>query len=85
MVAKNISYERWYERLDSNEGGNEVFKFAKARKRTTRDLGSMRCIKEEDGKVLINDTKVQERLQSYFYKLFNGVGFDGVQDSEPKG
>jgi len=39
----------------------------------------VRCIKDEDGKVLINDTKVHERWQSYFYKLFNGERFDVLQ------
>ena len=42
----------------------------------------MRSIKEEDGKVLIEDTKMQERWQSYFYKLFNEERFGGSQDNE---
>ena len=51
-----------HERLDSKEGEKEVFKLARAReRRTTRDLNSVRCIKDEDGKVLTKDTKVQER------------------------
>jgi len=53
-----------------------VFKLAKARDRKIRDLDSVRCIKHEDGKVLVKDTKVQERWQSFFYKLFNGEGFE---------
>jgi len=36
----------------------------------------VRCIKDEDGKVLVEDAKVQERWQSYFYKFFNGKRFD---------
>ena len=50
-----------HERLDSKEGEKEVFKLASAGERRTRDLSSVRCIKDEDGKVLTEDTKVQER------------------------
>ena len=62
--------------INSKEGENKVFKLARARERQTRDLSSVRCIKDEDGEVLVEDTTVQERWQSYFYKLFNGEGFD---------
>jgi len=50
-----------HERLDSKEGEKEVFKLASAGERRTMDLSSVRCIKDEDGKVLTKDTKVQER------------------------
>ena len=76
VVAKNNTYERLYQRLNSKEGENEVFKLASVRERRTRDLSSVRCIKDEDGKVLVEDAKVQERWQSYFYKFFNGKRFD---------
>jgi len=42
----------------------------------------VRHIKDEDDKVLVEDTKVQERWQSYFYKLFNGERFDVSQHTE---
>jgi len=50
-----------------------------ARERRTRDLSSVRCIKDEDGKLLVEDSKVQERWRSYFYKLFNGERFEVSQ------
>ena len=81
-VAKNNAYQRLYQRLNSKKGENEVFKLARVRERRTRDLSSVRCIEDEDGKVLIEDTKVQERWQSFFYKLFNGERFDVPQDTE---
>jgi len=34
-------------------------------------MGSVRCIKREDGKVLTEDAKIRERWRSYFSKLFN--------------
>ena len=78
-VAKDNAYEKLYQRLNSKEGESEVFKLARARERQTRDLSSVRCIKDEDGTVLVEDAKVKERWQSYFYKLFNGERFDVSQ------
>jgi len=60
-VAKNNAYERLYQRLNSKEGENEVFKLAWVRERQTRDLSSVSCIKDVDGKVLVKDNKMQER------------------------
>ena len=68
-VAKNDAYERLYQRLNAKGGENEVFKLARAREQRTRDLSSVRCIKNADGRVLVEDAKVQDRWQSYFCKL----------------
>ena len=70
-VAKSNAYDKLYMRLDSREGEKEVFKLARARERQTRDLSSVRCIKDEDGRVLTEDTKLRERSQSYCYRIFN--------------
>jgi len=75
-VAKNDAYERLYQKLDSNGGENEVFRLARARERQTRDISTVRCIKDEDGRALVEDAKVQERWQGYFCKLFNGEGLE---------
>ena len=83
-VAKNNAYERLYQRLESKEE-KEAFELARAREITTRDLGSVRCTKLKDSKVLIEDTKVQERSQSYFFKLFNWVRFHSSQHSDQRG
>ena len=32
----------------------------------------MRCIKGEDGKVLVDEAEIKERWRSYFVRLFNG-------------
>ena len=78
-VARNYAYERLYRRLDSKEGEKEVFKLARVRERRTRDFSSVRCIKDEDGRVLVEDAKDQKRRQGYFCKLFNGEDLDVLQ------
>jgi len=45
-IAKNNRYGRLYLKLKYGNGGKEVFKLA--RKRRTRDLSSVRCIKDYD-------------------------------------
>ena len=49
-----------------------MFKLAGAREKKTRDLGCVRCIKGEDGKVLVEEIEIQERWRSYFCRLFDG-------------
>ena len=81
-IAKNSAYERLYQRLNAKGGENEVFKLARARERRTRDLCGVRYIKDEEGRVLVEDAKVQERWQGYFCKLFNGEDWDATRQTE---
>jgi len=48
-----------------------VFKLARASEKKSRDLGCVRCIKGEDGNVLVEEAEIRERWRSYFSKLFN--------------
>jgi len=79
VVAKSMAYDRLYRRLETKEGEKDVFKLARARERRTRDLDVMRCVKDEDGKVLFEDAEIKERWQRYFSNLLNG---EGREDSE---
>ena len=38
-----------------------MLKLARAREKKTRDLACVRCIKGEDGKVLVEETEIRER------------------------
>jgi len=60
-VAKSITFDRLYQKLETKEGKKEVFKLARARERRNRDLGVVRCIKDENGKVLSEDVEIKER------------------------
>jgi len=50
-----------YQKLETKEGVKDVFKLSRAREKKPRDLGNVRCIKGEDGKVLVEETKIRER------------------------
>ena len=66
-----------------------MFKLARAREKKTRDLRNIRCTKGEDGKALVEETKIRERWRGYFYRLFNGDNeyslhlVQGVQERDP--
>jgi len=70
-IAKNGTYKRLYQKLKTKEGEKDVFKLARAREKRSRDLGCVRCIKGEDGKVLVEEVEIRDRWRSYFSKLFN--------------
>jgi len=60
-IAKNNAFERLYQKLGTKEGDKDVFKLARDREKKTRDLGNVRCIKGEDGKVLVEEARIRER------------------------
>ena len=40
----------------------------------------MRCVKDEDEKVLVRDEEIKERLREYFDKLFNGSSTQNLDE-----
>ena len=69
--AKLAAYDEMYKRLDTKEGELDIYKLAKAREKKTRDLNQVRCIKDENGKVLATENAVKDRWRGYFHNLFN--------------
>ena len=65
-IAKNNAFERLYQKLETKEGEKDVFKLARAREKKTRDLGNVRYVKGEDGKVLVEETNIRERWRVTF-------------------
>ncbi|XP_070013437.1 uncharacterized protein [Nicotiana sylvestris] len=59
--AKTVVYSRMYEELGQREGETQLFRLAKLRERKARDLDRVRCIKDDDGRVLMEDSRIKRR------------------------
>nr|GFA08390.1 retrovirus-related Pol polyprotein LINE-1 [Tanacetum cinerariifolium] len=78
--AKGKAYEDVYKRLDSKEGEKDIYKIAKAKERRNMDIGSMRFIKDEDRRSIVDEDAIRRRWMKYFSAIFNEKGV-----AEPSG
>ncbi|MEJ4568238.1 hypothetical protein SJ939_15570, partial [Enterococcus faecium] len=69
--AKNLAFSDLYNRLDTKEGERCMYKLANQRDRRSKDIVQVRCIKDENNKVLFLEKDIENRWMRYFDKLFN--------------
>ena len=70
-IAKENAYEDLYQKLDSIEGTDMIYKLAKTRNRRTKDISDSIYINDAGGNILTYLEKIKDIWQEYFKELFN--------------
>ena len=70
-----------YEKLDTKEVKKNTYRIVRIRERKTRDLCTVRCVNNEDQKVLVRDEEIKKRWREYFDKLFNGSSTQDLDET----
>jgi len=78
--VRTQAFEGLYQSLGTKEGEKSIYKLAKGRERKTSDLGQVKCIKDEEGRVLVQERDIKDRWKKYFHNLFN-KGYEILPDS----
>ncbi|XP_019264274.1 PREDICTED: uncharacterized protein LOC109241904 [Nicotiana attenuata] len=73
-ATKTTALSRLYEELEGRGGDKRLFRLSKARVRKARDLDQVKCIKDEEGRVLLDEGLILRRWQTYFHSLMNEEG-----------
>ena len=69
--AKNNAYDELYEELDSKEGERTLYRLARQRHQSGKDVQQVRMMKDEDGKVMTDEESVLRIWKEYYKGLMN--------------
>ena len=56
---------------DSKEGRQNIFRIAKQKKKERKDITGTKCLKGDNGELLVSEEQVSGRWREYFEKLLN--------------
>ena len=70
-IAKARAYNHLYADMDTTEGQKKVMRMAKEREKNSKDIYQSKVIKDEEGRVLVEDLEILKRWRKYYQKLIN--------------
>ncbi|KAL5137126.1 hypothetical protein HKD37_10G027540 [Glycine soja] len=62
--ARAQAFDGLYQALGTRDGERSIYRLAKGRERKTRDLDQVKCVKDEEGKVLVHEKDIKERWKA---------------------
>ena len=70
-MAKGRAYDNLYARLETKKCEKELYRLARQKYRSGKDVQHVRVIKDENGNVMVNLEAMLKRWKEYFEKLMN--------------
>ncbi|XP_072397952.1 uncharacterized protein [Diabrotica undecimpunctata] len=69
--VKAEAYNNLYDQLDTREVEAKIYKIAKHRKKKATYFNQIRCIRDENSKILIHEKDVKKRWKKYLDRVLN--------------
>ena len=74
--VKASKYDDVFKKLGTKKEEKNIYWIARERRKQRMDIQRVKCIKDEDGRVLVEDNEINKKLEEYFSMLLN----EGVED-----
>ena len=85
MVAKarQERYQKLYNDMLTKKGQKDVFRIAKQRDVSSKDVQAVKMMKDEHERVITSEKEVKERRKEYFTKLLNEENERRAREEQP--
>ena len=83
-MAKEHAYKDLYARLETKEGGKELYGLARQKDGAGNDVQHVRVMKDKNSNVMVNSEAGLKRWKEYFEKLMNEENDRDPRTEEPE-
>ena len=69
--VKLKAFNEVFDKIYSKEWEKDTYMMTKRRQTKTNDIGVLKCIKDKDKNILVQDENIKDRYSRHFDELFN--------------